>query len=289
VDLLLHGDGVERLDQNHAPQDAHPDTKGIALWQQEISVGFPGRHADREEQGADLEDDTHDDMKDAFEKTTMVSGTQHGITLGESTYWPEEFKELLIRILTDIRLDEVFDAELGTFHNCTSGAEITESIVKHLGATSTSDADKIGRDLMDNGFLRRIVKTNASHYQWTAKSFELAGLPGYHPSESSVVSSGTAIESRTSGESYHETKITSVEKSIQYLRLTDGVLTDAELMTVANSLQFLGNAKWAKVPRLYLVLRSIDQLDVLDDFIDQGKSTYLGEMRNIAYVTPTQS
>ena len=50
--------------------------------------------------------------------------------------------------------------------------------------------------------------------------------------------------------------------------------TDQEVDEISNILRSQGQQTWSKVPRLYIVLRKIGQLHVLDDLIDQDVSDY---------------
>ena len=49
---------------------------------------------------------------------------------------------------------------------------------------------------------------------------------------------------------------------------------DRDVKEVSTLLQGIGQNAWADVPRLYIVLRRIDQLQYLDSFIDQGLNDY---------------
>src|SRR5437868_13969035 len=48
------------------------------------------------------------------------------------------------------------------------------------------------------------------------------------------------------------------------------VYTDAELQQIAELLKSMGRPAWSTVPRIYTVLRTINQLEQLDVFIQQG-------------------
>jgi hypothetical protein len=48
------------------------------------------------------------------------------------------------------------------------------------------------------------------------------------------------------------------------------VYTDDDLNRIATYLKSVGRPTWSVVPRLYTVLRLIDQLDMLDTFVEQG-------------------
>jgi hypothetical protein len=106
------------------------------------------------------------------------------IDLGDETYQPDQVKKILTHMLNTIKLGEVKVPILGTYQNCSNGADITEYIQKHLGATSVSYAERVGQDIVDNGFLRLVgnvgnafANSSRMNYQWKTKAFQITGLP----------------------------------------------------------------------------------------------------------------
>ena len=106
------------------------------------------------------------------------------IEIGDETYQPEQVKKILTHVLNTIKLGETKVPILGTYQNVSTGADIVEYIQKELGATSVSYAERIGQDLVSNGFLRLVgnvgnVFANSSklHYQWRPKVFQITGIP----------------------------------------------------------------------------------------------------------------
>lgn len=106
------------------------------------------------------------------------------IDLGDETYHPEGVKKLLTSMLNTIKLGETKVAFLGTYQNVSTGADIVEYIQKVMGASSVSYAERIGQDLVSNGFLRLVgnvgnVFANSSklNYQWRPKVFRITGIP----------------------------------------------------------------------------------------------------------------
>lgn len=106
------------------------------------------------------------------------------IEIGDEVYQPEQVKKILTHLLNTIKLGETKVPILGTYQNTTSGADIVEYFQKFMGATSVSHAERIGQDLITNGFLRLIgnvgsVFANSSKmfYQWKPKAFQLSGVP----------------------------------------------------------------------------------------------------------------
>lgn len=70
---------------------------------------------------------------------------------------------------------------LGTYQNCSNGADIVNWLISTLGPMTLSYAEKIGQDLVDLGYLRLIgtvgrafANSSVFNYQWTKKAFLLA-------------------------------------------------------------------------------------------------------------------
>lgn len=110
------------------------------------------------------------------------------IEIGDETYQPEQVKKMLTHALENIRLGEAKVPILGTYQNVTSGAEIVEYIQKHMGGSSVAYAEKVGQDLINNGFLRLIgnmgnsfANSSKMNYQWRPKAFQITGIPEKRP------------------------------------------------------------------------------------------------------------
>ena len=106
------------------------------------------------------------------------------IDIGDEVYQPDQVKKILTHILQTVRLGETKVPILGTYQNTTTGAEIVEYFQKYMGATSVSHSERIGQDLIANGFLRLIgnvgnIFANSSkmNYQWRPKAFQWTGIP----------------------------------------------------------------------------------------------------------------
>ncbi|KIV99172.1 uncharacterized protein PV09_09126 [Verruconis gallopava] len=106
------------------------------------------------------------------------------IEIGDKTYTPEELKKLLTDMLNTIKLGEVKVPILGTYQNVSTGADIVQYIQKNMGADNVGYAEKIGQDLVDNGFLRLVgnvgstfANSSKMNYQWKPKVFKLTGVP----------------------------------------------------------------------------------------------------------------
>lgn len=104
--------------------------------------------------------------------------------IGEQIYSPDQVKSMLSQIMNRIKMGETKVPILGTYQNTSSGADIVECFQKELGASSVAYAEKIGQDLVDNGFLRLVgnvgstfANSSKMNYQWRPKAFKMAGIP----------------------------------------------------------------------------------------------------------------
>ena len=124
------------------------------------------------------------------------------IEIGDQTYEPEQVKKILTNILNTLKLGETKVAFLGTYQNVSTGSDIVEYIQKHMGATSVSYAERIGQDLVTNGFLRLVgsvgntfANSSKMNYQWRPKVFQITGIPEKKRPLGRVASAGSAADS----------------------------------------------------------------------------------------------
>ncbi|KAM0286020.1 hypothetical protein ACHAQH_001210 [Verticillium albo-atrum] len=106
------------------------------------------------------------------------------IEIGDEVYQPEQMKKILAHMLNTIPLGEHKVPIMGTYQNTTPGTDIVEYLQRNMGTTSISYAERIGQDLISNGFLRLIGNVGNSFansskmmYQWKPKAFQMAGVP----------------------------------------------------------------------------------------------------------------
>lgn len=123
------------------------------------------------------------------------------VDIGDETYQPEQIKKILTHAMNSIPMQEVKVPILGTYQNCSTGADITDYIQKHMSATSVSYAERIGQDLIGAGFLRLIgnvgntfANSSRMNYQWKTKAFQMTGLP----EKKEMKRSGTAMSQDSS-------------------------------------------------------------------------------------------
>jgi hypothetical protein len=106
------------------------------------------------------------------------------VELGDRVYTPDDLKMLLVHMLENIRMGEIKVPIIGTYQNTSTGADIVEYTQKYLNATSLDYAERIGQDLVDNGFLRLVgnmgstfANSSKMRYQWRPKTFQISGIP----------------------------------------------------------------------------------------------------------------
>jgi Domain found in Dishevelled, Egl-10, and Pleckstrin (DEP) len=120
------------------------------------------------------------------------------IEIGDQVYQPDQIKKILTHMLEIIKLGEVKVPILGTYLNISTGADITEYIQLHMGASNLAHAEKIGQDLIDAGFLRLVgnvgstfANSSRMNYQWRSKVFQITGIPEKKKQMDRVMSLGT--------------------------------------------------------------------------------------------------
>ncbi|KAK7402938.1 Rho-GTPase-activating protein 8 [Neonectria punicea] len=104
--------------------------------------------------------------------------------IGDDVYQPEQMKKILSHMLSTIKMGETKVPILGTYLNTSAGSDIVEYLQRSMGTSSVSYAERIGQDLISNGFLRLIgnvgstfANSSKMFYQWRPKAFQLSGVP----------------------------------------------------------------------------------------------------------------
>ncbi|KKZ65787.1 hypothetical protein EMCG_01172 [[Emmonsia] crescens] len=123
------------------------------------------------------------------------------VELGDKIISSEELKKLLTHMLEAIKLGEVKFPILGTYLNTSTGADIVDFIQRNMGASSVSYAERIGQDLVNNGFLRLVgnvgstfANSSRMNYQWRSKAFQISGIPEKKKSLMRVTSMGSGSD-----------------------------------------------------------------------------------------------
>lgn len=116
------------------------------------------------------------------ETEPVVEEEDEVFEIGDETYSTEAVKKILSHMLSNIKMGET-KTFLGTYQNTSAGTDIVEYLQRNMGSTSVSYAERIGQDLISNGFLRLLsvgntfANSSKMFYQWKPKAFELAGVP----------------------------------------------------------------------------------------------------------------
>lgn len=116
------------------------------------------------------------------ETEPVVEEEEEVFEIGDETYSTEAVKKILAHMLGNIKMGET-KTFLGTYQNTSAGTDIVEYLQRNMGSTSVSYAERIGQDLISNGFLRLLsvgntfANSSKMFYQWKPKAFELAGVP----------------------------------------------------------------------------------------------------------------
>ncbi|ETS80389.1 hypothetical protein PFICI_07918 [Pestalotiopsis fici W106-1] len=104
--------------------------------------------------------------------------------IGDETYQTEQVKKILEHMINTIKMGETKVPILGTYLNTSSGSDIVEYLQRYMNTTSMSYAERIGQDLITNGFLRLVgnvgntfANSSKLFYQWKPSAFKLAGVP----------------------------------------------------------------------------------------------------------------
>ena len=105
------------------------------------------------------------------------------IEIGDDYMQPVVVKKMLADMLDVVSLGEVKVAILGTYQNIATGDVLVNYAMKNMGATSVSYAERIGQDLVNNGFLRLVgavgntfANSSKMNYQFRPKAFQWAGV-----------------------------------------------------------------------------------------------------------------
>ncbi|KAI1636905.1 GTPase activating protein [Biscogniauxia mediterranea] len=104
--------------------------------------------------------------------------------IGDETYQAEQVKKILTQMLNTIKIGETKVPILGTYLNTSCGSDIVEYLQRHMDVPTVSYAERIGQDLVGNGFLRLVgnvgnnfANSSKLFYQWRPKAFQMTGIP----------------------------------------------------------------------------------------------------------------
>lgn len=130
--------------------------------------GVPEIKVDNQEKNEELDEDVYE--------------------IGDEVYNAGQLQKILSHMLTTIKMGETKVPVLGTYQNTSAGTDIVEYLQRHMGTTSISYAERIGQDLVNNGFLRLVgnvgntfANSSRMSYQWRSSAFTIAGIPEKKP------------------------------------------------------------------------------------------------------------
>ncbi|CAG8470002.1 966_t:CDS:2 [Racocetra fulgida] len=103
------------------------------------------------------------------------------VTLGKYLFSEEEIMQFLAKMREEIPYKEIKIPFLGTYNEAYSGEDITDWLTRnHPNTLSWEDAESIGQELADQGFLKHIgaignyfVSTPVAYFQFKNKAFNL--------------------------------------------------------------------------------------------------------------------
>ncbi|CAJ2507863.1 Uu.00g090490.m01.CDS01 [Anthostomella pinea] len=104
--------------------------------------------------------------------------------IGDETYHPEQIKKILTHMMNTVKMGDTKVPILGTYLNTSCGSDIVEYFQRYMNTSSVSYAERIGQDLVSNGFLRLVgnvgnnfANSSKLFYQWRPKAFQMSGVP----------------------------------------------------------------------------------------------------------------
>lgn len=104
--------------------------------------------------------------------------------IGDEAYQKDQVKKIIEHMLNTIKMGDTKVPILGTYQNTSAGSDIVEYLQRHMDCTSVSYAERIGQDLISNGFLRLVgnvgntfANSSRLFYQWRPRAFQITGVP----------------------------------------------------------------------------------------------------------------
>lgn len=105
------------------------------------------------------------------------------VALGDIEYSKSDLQHLLFKMLHEIPQKDIKIPIIGTYDHVSTGADIVSWLTENSIARSVAVAEKIGQDLIQNGFLRlvgqvgsKFLNSSVQKYQWKKLAFFRAGL-----------------------------------------------------------------------------------------------------------------
>jgi molecular chaperone DnaK (HSP70) len=172
----------------------------------------------------------------------------------------------------------VFEMANAQIRGNTEGASLRGSVSNSWPTEDLYDGETI-REPKDQriypGCGREDISVGQSYHETLSSHHGMLEVAGSSQSISVSTSPPTAsifrIREKLSAEAGKPLSTDLGINSIFTKQLAGGtVLTDTELLQISTYLRNTGQLSWSTVPRLYVVLRLLDQLEMIDIFIQQG-------------------
>ncbi len=113
--------------------------------------------------------------------TEIDAAEMEPFEIGDALYSPEDLAKILKAVLDQVPRKEVKVPILGTYQDVSTGSDIVLCVEKVFSVTAIAQCERIGQDLIQNGFLRMIgsvgnqfANSSVLNYQWRKQAFSLA-------------------------------------------------------------------------------------------------------------------
>ncbi|KAJ4303252.1 hypothetical protein N0V90_002145 [Kalmusia sp. IMI 367209] len=231
----------------------------------ERNVAHPLRHDENIDNLAVSSSDTRQEVEKRPGSESRISQESHDQKL------PLPIKDPAMRESTANRADEE-DMLLGTLKSTPTTIEDQPKNNVHLA--TKYEEKKNGRQVVESmvehdsqGDLNRRIDRGDESRDPIQSMVHPASPPSSAPS-----SSTTKLLARDGPERSDTPRTANRGLTSLFNKPTDSSLTytDTEFIQISTYLRNTGQPDWSKIPRLYTVLRLINQLDMLDVFIQQG-------------------
>lgn len=152
------------------------------------------------------------------------------IELADVPYTRVMIRKLLSNMLAEIPQKNIKISILGTYDHISTGSEIVTWLTANVTSGSIPVAEKLGQDLIQNGFLRlvgqvgnKFANSSVFNYQWKRLAFTRAGLEQEQKSGNDLISSMAgeylpgAISNYLSNPNPNETPIEKLAREVKEL------------------------------------------------------------------------
>ncbi|CAK7909754.1 rho-GTPase-activating protein Rgd2p [[Candida] anglica] len=135
---------------------------------------------------------------------------------GNATYDTPTLKQLLIDLVQGVERKSHKVAILGTYHNVSTGSDITQWLLDNMEEfnRSIAKAETFGQDLVAQGFIRLIgsmggknfINSSQFHYQWKPIVFQMTGINENGPTNDQSVTGDNNNNTTTAAAAHNNNK-----------------------------------------------------------------------------------